>query len=191
MIADNTIYVLNGLKQYDAELYDKTIFKAISEAILGFDDEFDCISNAFLEMMAEKIFNMDVNGSRIIMPRTEHYVVGEQILDLRVGYERYTLTLNLIVNGSFDEEWSELLSDSQVKFLFQMLEAISLMEKKRCISNAVNPKEFEYIEKYQTIINEMFTELDHNYFAFCALITTDDLRSKCMSKFNTEGQSEM
>lgn len=209
MIADNTIYVLNGLKQYDAELYDKTIFKAISEAILCFDDEFDCISNAFLEMMAEKIFNMDVNGSRIIMPRTEHYVVGEQILDLRVGYERYTLTLNLlkqlfickeinenrlihdIVNGSFDEEWSELLSDSQVKFLFQMLEAISLMEKKRCISNAVNPKEFEYIEKYQTIINEMFTELDHNYFAFCALITTDDLRSKCMSKFNTEGQSEM
>lgn len=72
-----------------------------------------------------------------------------------------------------------------------MLEAISLRDKKRCISKVVNPKEFKYIEKYQTIINDMFTERNQNYFASCALITTDDLRSKCMSEFNPEGQGDM
>ncbi len=203
-IIGDTIYVLINLKQHDVELYDKTIFKAISEAVLGFDEDFACVSNALSEMMAEKIFNMDVNGSRIIMPRTEQYVIGEQKLDLRAGYERYNLTLNLlkqlfickdinenklihdILNGSFDEEWGKLLADKQVKFLVQMLEAISLMDKKRCISKTVNPKELEYIEKYQIIINDMFTELDQNYFAFCALITFDELRRKCMEKFEIE-----
>ncbi len=204
MIADNTIYVLTGLKQYDAELYDMTIFKAISEAVLGFDEDFACVSNALLEMMAEKVFNMDVNGSRIIMPRTAQYEIGEQKLDLRAGYERYNLTLNLlkqlfickeinenrlihdILNGSFDEEWGKILADKQVKFLLQILEVISLMDKKRCISKTVNSKELEYIEKYQTIINDMFTELNQNYFAFCALITSDDLRTSCMKKFDTD-----
>ncbi len=204
MIANNTIYVPDGLKQHDAELYDKTIFKAISEAVLGFDEDFACVSNALSEMMAEKIFNMDVNGSRIIMPRTEQYVIGEQKLDLRAGYERYNLTLNLlkqlfickdinenklihdILNGSFDEEWGKILANKQVKFLVQMLEAISLMDKKRCISKAVNPKELEYIEKYQIIINDMFKKLDQNYFAFCALITSDDLRATCMRKVENE-----
>lgn len=203
-IVDNTIYVLAGLKQYDAKLYDKTIFKAISEAILGFDDNFACVSNALSEMMAEKIFNMDVNGSRIIMPRTEHYMVGEQKLDLRAGYERYNLTLNLlkqlficreinenrlihdILNGSFDEEWGKILADKQVELLLQMLEAISLMDLKCQIKNDVNPKALEYIEKYQVIINDMFTEISQDYFAFCALITTDELRGKCMSKFHSD-----
>ena len=72
-----------------------------------------------------------------------------------------------------------------------MLEAIGLMDKKACLSHIVNPKEIEYIEKYQTLINNMFTQLDQNYFAFCALITTDDLRCECMKKFSPEEQGDM
>lgn len=208
-ITDNAINVFAGLKQFDVELYDKTIFNAISEAVLGFDDEFSCVSNAISEMMAEKLFNMDVNGSRIIMPKSEQYMVGSQKLDLRAGYERHKLTLNLLkqlfickdinenkllhdmLNGSFDVEWSKILADKQIKVLLQMLEAIGLMDKKACLSHIVNPKEIEYIEKYQTLINNMFTQLDQNYFAFCALITTDDLRCECMKKFSPEEQGDM
>ena len=40
------------------------------------------------------------------------------------------------------------------------------------------------LDKYQIMLNETFTKVDQNYLAFCALITTDELRSKLMKKFN-------
>ena len=42
------------------------------------------------------------------------------------------------------------------------------------------------LDKYQIIVNDMFTKMDQNYFAFCALITTDELREKCMKKFDSK-----
>ena len=54
------------------------------------------------------------------------------------------------------------------------------------ILKEVNPSEMVLLEKYQIIINDMFTKVDQNYFAFCALITTDELREKCMKKFENK-----
>ena len=50
--------------------------------------------------------------------------------------------------------------------------------------NDVNPSEKSLLDKYQIMLNETFTKVDQNYLAFCALITTDELRSKLMKKFN-------
>lgn len=205
----DTLYVPDYLILYDNELYDKTIFKAITEAVLGFDDELACVSNAFLEIMAEKVFNMDVNDSRIIMPKTERYIVGDEVLTLRAGYENHKLTINLLkqlfickninenllfrnmLSGSFKEEWEKLLEDKQVKSLLKMLNTIALMDMERCITEVVNQRELEYIETYQMLINNMFTQLNHNYLAFSALITTNDLRNKCVRKFNHNEPSDM
>ena len=51
--------------------------------------------------------------------------------------------------------------------------------------NKPNPNEKALLDKYQIIINDMFVNMDQNYFAFCALVTTDDLRQQLMKKFDS------
>lgn len=199
---NGTLYVREGLKEHDESLYDKTIFKAISEIMLGFNEQFQSFSNAMAEMVAEKIYNMDTTGTRIIMPKTERYKIGSEMLELRTGYERYNLYINLIkqlfiakninenkvirdmINGNFNEVFSKVTSDNQVRFLLELLEAIFLMDTKRLYTGQTNPKEFKYIVKYQKMVNDIFISPRESYLAFCALITSEELRIECMNKFS-------
>lgn len=204
-IYEDTLFLLSGLKELDEEMYEKTVFKALSEVVLGINDKDGYISNVFSEMLAEKIYNMDVNGSRIIMPKTDYYKIDNGVtLELRAGYERYNLIINLLkqifiaqdinenrilsnmIKGSYDAEMDKILSDKQIRFLFEMLEAIAIMDKKRIIQNVTNPKEIEYIVKYQKLVNNLFEKENQNYFAFCALITFENLRMTCMKKFDPD-----
>lgn len=203
-IAGNTLFGYAGLKEYDEKLYEKTVFKAISEAIIGIDEDNVGISNAFSEMLSKRVYNMDVNGERVLLPLTETYKVGDASLELRTGYERYNLVINLLkqlciakeiseqiilikmIKGDFKEEISKVFFDTQSKLLLKMLEAIALMDEKRIITGDVNSKEIEYIVRYQKMVNDLFEEADQGYFAFCALITSSDLRRACMEKFKND-----
>lgn len=52
----------------------------------------------------------------------------------------------------------------------------------RLILKKANENEVEIIESYQYKVNELFKDIDTNYFAFAALITSDDLREKLMKQ---------
>lgn len=199
-IKGDTLFVCADLKDVDTTLYEKTVFKALSEAVIGFD-EFPNISDALFEMMAEKIYNMDVNGSRIILPKTKTYIIGDEVLELRAGYERLNFTINLLkqlfiaksfneniflrnlINGGGKEEKEKILSDKTVKLLLEILEVIAELDKLRIINGIYNPKELEYLVTYQRLVSSLFKEADKSFLAFCALVTSDSLRDEFMDRF--------
>ncbi len=205
MINGSVLYISGALKNSNDMFYQINFYKAISEVILKVNDKHVGISSAICEIIAEKIYNMDTNGSRIIMPNTVSEQLGDEKIQIRAGYMNYNLIISLlkqlfiskninenkVINRMFFETFeaviNDLFNDNNDKLLLDVLDKICIMYINRKVAGVFNPTEKELLNKYQIIINESFNKLDQNYFAFCALITTDELRKKCMSKFNKEG----
>lgn len=202
MINGNVLYISGALKDSNDAFYEINFYKAVSEVVLKANDKHIGISSALCEMLAEKIHNMDTNGSRIIMPRTVEEQVGNDKIELRAGYINYNLIISLakqlfismnlnenkIINRMFFEGFDIVLNDTfndkNSMLLLEVLDKICIMYINRKVKGMINPNEKSLMDKYQIIINDSFTKLDQNYFAFCALITTDELRKKCMGKLN-------
>ena len=49
-----------------------------------------------LNVDEEKIYNMDTNGSRIIMPQTSTENIGDKKIEIRSGYSNYNLIISLL-----------------------------------------------------------------------------------------------
>lgn len=202
MINGNVLYISGALKDTNDTFYEINFYKAVSEVVLKANDKHVGISSALCEMLAEKIHNMDTNGSRIILPRTVEEQIGNDKIELRAGYMNYNLVISLakqlfismnlnenkIINRMFFEGFDSVLNDTfndkNSILLLEVLDKISIMYINRKVNGIFNQNEKSLMDKYQIIINDSFTKLDQNYFAFCALITTDELRKKCMEKLN-------
>ena len=182
--------------------YQINFYKAVTEVIFDAENSHIGLSSAICNMVAEKVYNMDVNESRIIMPRLSEEKINNDIIKIRAGYYNYNLTISLAkqlfislginenklikdmyFNG-FDKVINENIKDSNSKLLIEVLDKLTIMYINRRVMNNVNPGEKSLLDKYQIMLNETFTKVDQNYLAFCALITTDELRSKLMKKFN-------
>lgn len=202
VINQAVLYISGALKDNNSSFYEINFYKAVSEVILNANDKHVGMSSAICEMMAEKIHNMDVNGSRIIMPRTDEEQIGSEKIQIRAGYMNYNLIISLakqlfismninenkVINRmlfeGFDNVLNELFKDNNSRLLLDVLDKLCLIYINRKVRGEINPSEKILLDKYQIIINDSFKKIDQNYFAFCALITTDELRKKCMSKLN-------
>ena len=201
-ISNGVLYISGYLKDYNYNFYEINFYKAICEVIWNANDNHIGISNALCNIAAEKVQNMDVNQSRIIMPKQQEEIIGNEKIKVRAGYYNYNLIIsllkqlfigngineNILIKRMFFEGYDVVLNDTfkdrNSLLLLEVLDKITLMYINRKVNNNVNAAEKSLIDKYQLLVNELFTSLDQNYFAFCALITSDDLRKKCMSKFN-------
>ena len=196
------LYISGGLKDKNFMFYQINFYKAVTEVIFDAENSHIGLSSAICNMVAEKVYNMDVNESRIIMPRLSEEKINNDIIKIRAGYYNYNLTISLAkqlfislginenklikdmyFNG-FDKVINENIKDSNSKLLIEVLDKLTIMYINRRVMNDVNPGEKSLLDKYQIMLNETFTKVDQNYLAFCALITTDELRSKLMKKFN-------
>lgn len=202
VINQAVLYISGALKDNNSSFYEINFYKAVSEVILNANDKHVGMSSAICEMMAEKIHNMDVNGSRIIMPRTDEEQIGSEKIQIRAGYMNYNLIISLakqlfismninenkVINRmlfeEFDNVLNELFKDNNSRLLLDVLDKLCLIYINRKVRGEINPSEKILLDKYQIMINDSFKKIDQNYFAFCALITTDELRKKCMSKLN-------
>lgn len=202
VINQAVLYISGALKDNNSSFYEINFYKAVSEVILNANDKHVGMSSAICEMMAEKIHNMDVNGSRIIMPRTDEEQMGSEKIQIRAGYMNYNLIISLakqlfismninenkVINRmlfeGFDNVLNELFKDNNSRLLLDVLDKLCLIYINRKVRGEINPSEKILLDKYQIMINDSFKKIDQNYFAFCALITTDELRKKCMSKLN-------
>ena len=202
VINQAVLYISGTLKDNNSSFYEINFYKAVSEVILNANDKHVGMSSAICEMMAEKIHNMDVNGSRIIMPRTDEEQMGSEKIQIRAGYMNYNLIISLakqlfismninenkVINRmlfeGFDYVLNELFKDNNSRLLLDVLDKLCLIYINRKVRGEINPSEKILLDKYQIMINDSFKKIDQNYFAFCALITTDELRKKCMSKLN-------
>ena len=205
VISNGVLYINGSLKDSNDAFYQINFYKAVSEAIFETNDIHMGLSNALTNMTAEKIYNMDVNASRIVMPKTDNEILSNNVqIQIRSGYMNYNLIISLlkqffickginenrVIHDMYFEGYNAVINrvlpeDNTTKLLLQVLDNLMIMYISRKVINKPNDKEKELLDKYQIIINDMFTKMDQNYFAFCALITTDELRQKCMKKFDS------
>ncbi len=203
-INNGVLYINGALKDDNPMFYEINFYKAVTETVFNANDNHIGISNALCNMAAEKIYNMDTNGSRIVMPRTDNEVIDGKTIQIRAGYNNYNLIISLMkqlfickgINENrvlhdmyfegYDVVLNRTLTDSNSMLLLDVLDKLCIMYIKRRVMNQTNPSEMALLDKYQIIVNDMFTKMDQNYFAFCALVTTDELRQKCMKKFENK-----
>lgn len=200
-IKDKTLHLCKDLETFDEYLYTTAAFSAFFEAISGACDynEYKIVKTALSYMVGEKFLNMDINDSRIIMPKTTEIELGaeknKQKLQLRAGYlPCYNLQITLlkqyfisigenenilfrdaILNNFEDVIQSIIKQNRQTHILFSTIETIYKLHMSRH-----EIEELKMIDKYQMLINSNFKKIDQNYFTFCALITTDSCRQKLM-----------
>ena len=204
VINNGVLYISGALKDNNPMFYEVNFYKAVTETVFNANDNHIGISNALCNMAAEKIYNMDTNGSRIVMPRTDEEMIGNNKIQVRAGYNNYNLIISLLkqlfickgINENkvlhdmyfkgYDTVLKDTISDDNLKLLIDVLDKLCIMYIQRKVMNQTNASEKALLDKYQIIVNDMFTKMDQNYFAFCALITTDELRQKCMKKFDSK-----
>lgn len=204
VINNGVLYISGVLKESNPMFYEINFYKAVTETVFNANDNHIGISNALCNMAAEKIYNMDTNGSRIVMPRTDEELIGSDKIQVRAGYNNYNLIISLLkqlficksINENkvlhdmyfkgYDTVLNDTISDDNLKLLIDVLDKLCIMYIQRKVMNQTNASEKALLDKYQIIVNDMFTKMDQNYFAFCALITTDELRQKCMKKFDSK-----
>lgn len=204
IISNGVLYISGALKDNNFTFYQVNFYKAVTETVFGASDMHIGLSNALCNMVAEKVYNMDTNGSRIIMPKTTTEYIGDKKIEVRSGYSNYNLIISLLkqlfickginennvirdmyFNG-YSNVLNTIITDNSIKLLIDVLDKLCIMYIKRMVLKEINPSEIVLLDKYQIIINDMFTKVDQNYFAFCALITSDELREKCMKKFENK-----
>ena len=204
VINNGVLYISGALKESNPMFYEINFYKAVTETVFNVNDNHIGISNALCNMAAEKIYNMDTNGSRIVMPRTDEEIIGSDKIQVRAGYNNYNLIISLLkqlficksINENkvlhdmyfkgYDTVLKDTITDDNLKLLIDVLDKLCIMYIQRKVMNQTNASEKALLDKYQIIVNDMFTKMDQNYFAFCALITTDELRQKCMKKFDSK-----
>lgn len=198
VINNGVLYISGALKESNIDFYEINLYKAVSEVIFNANDEHIGISNAICEMVAEKIYNMDTNETRIILPKTNLEVIDGKHHKLRSGYVNYDLIITLLkqlfickqinenptIKAMFNSDYNTVINDlfksEDDKLILTVLDKICLMYITRKSKGIIDHSENELINKYQIIVNSMFKEINQFYYAFCALITTDELRDKCM-----------
>lgn len=202
-IVDSVLYIDGSQKYKDCTVYEKNFYKAVTEVIFSSNDEHIGISNAITCMVGEKIYNMDINGSRIVMPKTVSETIGNEEITIRAGYDNYNMIIsclkqffiskkineNIVSQEMFYKGYKKVLDNtiSKKDMLFlNILDKLCIMYMSRIAEHKTHPKEKELLDKYQIMVNDIFTESDTNWFAFLALCTDDDLRQHCMKKLDSD-----
>ena len=204
MISNGILYISGAIKDSNETFYEINFYKAVTEVIFEADDKHIGFSNALCNMAAEKIYNMDVNDMRIIMPKTDYDMQSGTKITLRAGYMNYNLIISLLkqllisrglnenrlIHDMYFKGYTEVLNnnfkDQESNLILEVLDKITIMYINRKVRNIPNDNEKLLTDKYQIILNDSFKVVDQNYLAFCALITTDELREKLLSKMNNE-----
>lgn len=200
----NILYINGAFKYDNSKFYETNFFKAVTEVIFNANDKHIGVSNALTNMAAEKIYNMDVNESRIVMPKTVNEMIGNNKIEIRAGYDNYNLTISLfkqlviskhlnenrIIHDMYFSGYENVLNSTfrteEDNLLLNVLDKLCLMYIKRIVLKQTDPSEKELLDKYQIMVNQNFTKMDQNYLAFCALITSSDIRERCMKKFENK-----
>ena len=84
----------------------------------------------------------------------------------------------------FNSVVQEHFMDENEQLVLNVLNKIAQMDVERKKTNKVDEKENLFIEKYQTLVNNLFKNHNQYYFAFCALLTQDELREKFLKAAN-------
>ena len=165
VINNGVLYINGALKEENPTFYEINYYKAVTEVVFAANDKHIGLSNALTNMAAEKIYNMDTNGSRIVMPRTDEEMIGNEKIQIRAGYTNYNLIISLLkqlfickginenkvlhdmyFNG-YETVINGLSFGDNEKLLLDVLDKLCIMYVQRRVMKQTNPSEKTLLDK--------------------------------------------
>ncbi len=208
LYSDGNLSIIGGLKFVDEQMYDLSFFKAVSDVFITNASKMPIIGKIISQLVATRIYIMDIQLSRNvklnriniqIKDRTHTIATETNEYELQIILlEQFILTKNISVhtfvrNFYFkDEQYiNEIINGNEKdKLVIQVLKQIDSLETLRKLGNKEKEDmENILIDKYQLLINSLFDIKGPNYLEFLTIVTTDDLRKKCVS-INKEAHDE-
>ena len=196
IIKNNSLYVFDQLQIIDEKAYEISWFAAIFDVISAKSnsEKRTFVENLLIYIAGEKIFTCDY-GSHIVMPRSDEVEIDGTKLVLRAGYHVFNKEIcllkqlfialsvneNRIIRDAHFESLSLVISnlkenDKRTNTLLETIGAVNQLHNSKQFK-----KELELMEKYQRNINKhFFPAINADYYAFCALILSDSLRTELM-----------
>lgn len=201
---DGQTLIINTEKEFaNEELYEKVLFAAIFEVITDAQELklFPMCREIICSMVGEKIYAMDVEDSRVIVPQTEHVRIGEHVLEPRAGYtfnkvavclfkqlcisvsvnENVVISKALVYKSLSKAVEEELLTEIHVKAFLDMFDSIQSLEDKQDYDRA-----YKTLCEYQIGLSEFVKDKSKmEQMAFLALILDSKTRECILKKLKS------
>lgn len=183
--------------EFEIEFY-KAITAVITDSLNLDNKGITYIAN---EMIAEKVWAMAKKKTRIIMPKSYKETVGTTAITTRTGYLRCNIPISLfkqlcisykinenvlfrdMLHSNFKAAIDKNCNGEMKVFLF-VLNKYFGMYISRMLYNKLDKSELSLIDNFQLQLNKKFKKVNNDYYAFLALVTTDDLREKLITENN-------
>lgn len=205
---EGNLSLIGNLKFVDEQLYDLSFFKAVSDIFITNAGKVPIIGKIISQLVATRIYIMDIELSRNVKLNKKNIQIADKThvvttetneYELQIVLlEQFILAKNISVHAFIrnfyykDYEYINKIIDSNEKdrLVMQVLKQIDILETLRKLGNKEKEAtENILIDKYQLLIGSLFETKGQNYLEFLSIVTTDDLRKKCIS-VSKEGQSE-
>ena len=204
---DGQTLIINTEKEFASEeIYEKVLFAAIFEVITGAHELrlFPMCREIICRMVGEKVYAIDVENSRVIVPQTEYVRIGEHVLEPRAGYtfnkvavclfkqlcislsvnENVLISKAILSKSLTDAVKEELLTEIHVKAFLDSLDSIQSLVDKSDFDSF-----YQLLREYQIGLAEFVKDRSPvEQLAFIALILDADTRKVVTRILNSKDE---
>lgn len=207
-IDNGVLYIASDSRDTSEDYITIAYFKAFMQALLGWDEKCTSVEETLCSIAAEHLYVMDVDGNRIVMPKSDHEYIADKIgkpfeLTLRSGYRQFNYPISMLkmffvvidcnenmltknmLNSSFNEQFDALFKSKDDMEVLKQFNELFIMYISR-INGKPSTEELEAIKRYSLLLTDIINEVGPNSFAFFALIPDDEIRNLAFAKLESK-----
>lgn len=100
-IDNGVLYIASDSRDTSEDYITIAYFKAFMQVLLGWDGKCTSVEETLCSIAAEHLYVMDVDGNRIVMPKSDHEYIADKIgkpfeLTLRSGYRQFNYPISML-----------------------------------------------------------------------------------------------
>lgn len=207
-IDNGVLYIASDSRDTSEDYITIAYFKAFMQALLGWDGKCTSVEETLCSIAAEHLYVMDVDGNRIVMPKSEHEYIADKEgksfeLTLKSGYRQFNYSISMLkmlfvvidcnenmliknmLNSSFNEQFDALFKSKDDMEALKQFNELFIMYISR-INGKPSTEELEAIKRYSLLLTDIINEVGPNSFAFFALIPDDEIRNLAFAKLESK-----
>lgn len=207
-IDNGVLYIASDSRNTSEDYITIAYFKAFMQALLGWDGKCTSVEETLCSIAAEHLYVMDVDGNRIVMPKSDHEYIADKIgklfeLTLKSGYRQFNYPISMLkmffvvidcnenmliknmLNSSFNEQFDALFKSKDDMEALKQFNELFIMYISR-INGKPSTEELEAIKRYSLLLTDIINEVGPNSFAFFALIPDDEIRNLAFAKLESK-----
>lgn len=207
-IDNGVLYIASDSRDTSEDYITIAYFKAFMQVLLGWDGKCTSVEETLCSIAAEHLYVMDVDGNRIVLPKSDHEYIADKIgklfeLTLRSGYRQFNYPISMLkmffviidcnenmltknmLNSSFNEQFDALFKSKDDMEVLKQFNELFIMYISR-INGKPSTEELEAIKRYNLLLTDIINEVGPNSFAFFALIPDDEIRNLAFAKLESK-----